>query len=204
MGADDLLRQQWSIDRSWRLSGKLRRLLNIVKCEAHSNIGKKKGGNQKDQTNLHISSLSRASFFDTDSTSLRFWFLECFFSLNVVFHVKVMLSLCFFGQVVLEVGLELAVLAHKRVLASFPCKQVPENEKFLKRGFWNGTKGWQFTYDYESEKSSPGDAETGLKHEKELCSGRVAADWGTVGRLEAHVVLEIVYFSHMTWRSIVL
>ena len=36
----------------------------------------------------------------------------------------------FFWQVLLEVGLELAVLAHKRVLASFPREQVPENEKF--------------------------------------------------------------------------
>ena len=57
----------------------------------------------------------------------------------MVFHVKVMLSLCFFGQVVLEVGLELAVLAHKRVLASFPCEQVPENEKF-KEDFETGQR----------------------------------------------------------------
>ena len=49
---------------------------------------------------------------------------------------------------------------------------------------------------YETENSSPGDAKTGLKHEKELCSGRMATDWGTVSRLEAHVVLEKAYFCH--------
>ena len=63
--------------------GKLRWLLNIAK---ESKVGKrtfqlKQRWNPKGRTtNLHISSLSRASFFDTDSTSLRFWFLEWFLS----------------------------------------------------------------------------------------------------------------------------
>ena len=64
-----------------------------------------------------------------------FFFSECGVS------CKSYVIIMFFGQVLLEVGLELAVLAHKRVLASFPRKQVPENEKFLKIAFRNGTKG---------------------------------------------------------------
>ena len=54
-----------------------------------------------------------------------FFFSECGVSCESI------VIIIFFGQVVLEIGLELAVLAHKRVLASFPREQVPKNEKFI-------------------------------------------------------------------------